>query len=118
MKPVHLAREAADELAEAATWYEKKQPGLGARLLGEVDHTFIAIAWRPAAFPPLRDIASNLNIRRSLMLHFPYAVVFVELENEIRILALAHINGIPTISSTALTHNFFHIGLSCRPRSK
>jgi hypothetical protein len=89
VKPVRLAREAADELHEAATWYEKKQAGLGSRLLEEVNRTFIVIASRPAAFPHLRDIGVDLNIRRSLMVYFPYAVIFVELEHEIRILALA-----------------------------
>jgi plasmid stabilization system protein ParE len=90
VKPVRLAREAANELTEAATWYEKKQSGLGERFLGEVNHTFVVITSRPAAFPRLSDIGVGLNIRRSLMFYFPYAVIFVELENEIRILALAH----------------------------
>jgi hypothetical protein len=65
VKPVGLSLEAVMELAEAASWYETHQPGLA-------------------------NTAVDLEIRRALLPRFPYALVFLELQTEIRVLAVAH----------------------------
>jgi plasmid stabilization system protein ParE len=78
------------ELAEAAAWYESRQTGLASRFLQEVDRAQHAIQSRPLSSPRLANTADDLVIRRVLLPRFPYALVFLELSKEIRILAIAH----------------------------
>jgi toxin ParE1/3/4 len=90
VKPVGLSPEAVTELAEAATWYETRQPGLAIRFLQEIDQARHAIQSRPLSFPRIAHTAVDLEIRRALLPRFPYALVFLELQTDIRVLALAH----------------------------
>ena len=90
MKSVRLSSEALQELAEAASWYETRQPGLAIRFLQDMDRAQQAIQSRPQSFPLLANMAVDLAIRRTLLPRFPYALVFFELPTEIRVLAIAH----------------------------
>jgi plasmid stabilization system protein ParE len=90
VKSIGLSLEAVAELAEAALWYETRQSGLAVRFLQEVDHTQQALQSRPLSFPRLATTSSDLVIRRAILPRFPYALVFLELPAEIRILAIAH----------------------------
>jgi plasmid stabilization system protein ParE len=90
MKPSRLDREASKELFEAAEWYESRQPGLAERLFDEIEHHLALVRERPSAFPILEASPPDLTIRRALLDRFPYALVFLELESEIRIIAVAH----------------------------
>ena len=90
MKPVSLSPEAVPELIEAASWYETRQPGLAVKFLQEIDQAQHAIQSRPLSFPRLANTAVDLEIRRALLPRFPYALVFLELQTEIRVLAIAH----------------------------
>ncbi len=62
MRPVRFDDEAAEELAAAALWYDEQNPGIGTKLTQ---------ATREAA----RRLAE---------------LIFIELLNEIRVLAVAH----------------------------
>lgn len=90
MKPIRLAPEAARELDEAAAWYESRQSGLARRFLDEFDALLPEIRLHPAAFPCLEDMPADLEIRRALMVRFPYALVFLEWQDKVRIVAVAH----------------------------
>jgi plasmid stabilization system protein ParE len=90
VKPVSLSPEAVVELTEAASWYEARQPGLAIRFLQEIDQAGHAIRSRPLSFPRLANMAADLVVRRALLPRFPYALVFLELQAEIRVLAIAH----------------------------
>ncbi len=90
MKQVRLALEATEELADAAAWYEARQPGLATKLLEEFERILVQISSRPQSFPRLRDTAPDLGIRRAVLPRFPYALVFLELADEIRVVAVAH----------------------------
>ena len=90
MKSVGLSPEAVVELTEAASWYENRQPGLAIRFLQEIDQARHAIQSRPLSFPRLANTSVDLAIRRALLPRFPYALVFLELQTEIRVLAVAH----------------------------
>ena len=90
VKPVRLQPEAAAELAEAAAWYDAHQPGLGSRLLDEVEHLLRALDSRPSAFPRLIDTSPEFELRRALLPRFPFGVVFLQLAEEIRVVAVAH----------------------------
>ncbi len=90
MKPVTLAPEAEDELLEAALWYDDREPGLGTDLLDEVERMVPMLGTLPESFPRLLDPDPTLGIRRALLPRFPYALVYRELEDHVRVLAVAH----------------------------
>ena len=72
MKPVRLAPDAVSELGEAAAWYESREPGLASRFIEEVEQVLPTIGARRRSFARL------------------FALVFTELDAEVRILAIAH----------------------------
>jgi plasmid stabilization system protein ParE len=90
LKPVRLSREADAEAEEAAVWYDGRQAGLGTEFLEELDRMTAMIAARPESFPRLLDVPGDDGVRRALLPRFPYAIVFTELAEEIRVLAVAH----------------------------
>ena len=90
MSAVRLSSEAVDELAEAAAWYGECQPGLELEFLAEIEQVLPLIGTSPESFPRLLDLPTDLVIRRALLPRFPYAVVFIDLATEIRVLAVAH----------------------------
>lgn len=90
MKDVRLSEEAIDELLEAAMWYRAQRPGLESEFLAEIDHVLPLIGNSPASFPRLLDLPEDLVIRRALLPRFPYAVIFMDVGEHVRVLAVAH----------------------------
>lgn len=90
MKPVRFEVQAKREFVEAVAWYEANQPGLADRFLDELERQLTKIRQHPLSFPILRDVPRELEVRRALLKRFPYGLMFVDLETEIQILALAH----------------------------
>jgi len=90
VKQVRLAPEAVEEIADAAAWYESRQSGLASKLFEEIERAMVLVGARPVSFPRLLDISPELDIRRAMLPRFPYALVFLALGDEIRILAVAH----------------------------
>lgn len=90
MTPVRFAPEVPGELSETVIWYEARRPGLGGDFLDEVEATLPLIGSRPRSFPRLEDVDESLEIRRAMLSRFPYAVVFLVREVEVRVLAVAH----------------------------
>ncbi len=90
MSAVRLSPEAVTELAEAAQWYAARRPGLEVEFLTEVERVLPLIGTSPASFPRLLDLPADLVVRRALLPRFPYAIVFMDLGTEIRVLAVAH----------------------------
>jgi len=87
---VRLFPEAVAELAEAADWYAARRPRLELDFLNQVERILLVIERSPASFPRLLDLPEDLGIRRALVPRFPYAVVFIDLGAEVRVLAVAH----------------------------
>ena len=90
MNVVRLSPEAIDELVEAAVWYRGRRPGLESEFLNEVERVLPLIESFPASFPRLLDVPADLVIRRALLPRFPYALIFMDLGEHIRVLAVAH----------------------------
>ncbi len=93
-KQVVLGAEAEEELTAAVEWYEERA-GLGRELLLAVRGAAMRIARRPASFPLVAHIPAALGVRRYLMQGFPYAVVFVELPDQVHVIAIAHLKRRP-----------------------
>lgn len=95
MSVVRLSPEAVDEIGEAAAWYRSQRPGLENEFLAEIERLLPLIGESPASFPRLMDLPEALGIRRALLPRFPYAVVFMDLQAEVRVLAVAHLRRRP-----------------------
>ena len=90
MKVVRLSPEAIDELVETAQWYQSSRPGLESEFVAEVDRVLPLIASSPKASPRLLDLPADLEIRRALLPRFPYTLIFMDLGEHVRVLAVAH----------------------------
>ncbi|HEV3456441.1 MAG TPA: type II toxin-antitoxin system RelE/ParE family toxin [Thermoanaerobaculia bacterium] len=89
-KPLLLEPEASRELEDAARWYEERRSGLGQRFLDAVASTLDRIVLYPAAGAPVPYVAIELAVRQAPVNRFPYHVVYLEMPEELRILAVAH----------------------------
>jgi plasmid stabilization system protein ParE len=87
MPRVKIAREAREELREAARWYEEQIAGLGRQLLDSV-HLVI----RGIGESPLRFAVVHRDVRRALVARFPYGVFYrIADDGGIVVLAILHL---------------------------
>lgn len=77
--------EAEAELIEAARYYEGCMPSLGGQFLDGLD-----IAVGKILEDPLRWRVIEQDVRRYLMLRFPFAIYYRLVPDQLRILALKH----------------------------
>jgi toxin ParE1/3/4 len=75
----------AQDIADAVDWYEEQTTGLGARLADDLEALKKRIVANPLQFPPFRR-----GSRRALLRTFPYALIFRQHGDEIRLLACFH----------------------------
>ena len=78
------------ELKDAVLYYNASQPRLGDEFRDEVWETIQRIKKFPEAWHPL-----SASIRRCQMNRFPYGLIYVASENEILIIAVAHLHRAP-----------------------
>jgi plasmid stabilization system protein ParE len=86
---VRLLGEADEELTAASIWYQQRGAGLGERLLEEAVEGFSAIGRNPRRFAKVR-FRTRRDIRRYLLPHFPYAIVYEVREKGCLVVAVAH----------------------------
>jgi plasmid stabilization system protein ParE len=87
--PVRVGEEAEAELVDAASWYESHREGLGAAFLGAVEATVARIAEAPRVGSMVPSLADP-DVRRRPVQRFPYHIVYMELPDHLRVLAIAH----------------------------
>ena len=88
MKPVIYHPEASAEFGAAVERYESLAVGLGESFVDEVEAIVTRIVESPAQFPVWQG---NPRFRKAVLPEtFPFAVFFRELNDCIRILAVAH----------------------------
>ena|SRR5438477_13128538 len=85
MRLVRLTAAAEDDLAEAVEWYEARSPGLGGRLIAEVDAAIGRISDSPHQFAVV-----HRSVRRALLRRFPYGLFFRERDSGVEIIACFH----------------------------
>lgn len=83
-------RLARRELTEAAEYYERESPGLGAAFLDAVESSVSAILEHPVAGTPIHE-----NVRRRLVQRFPYGVLYAVEDDSVRVLAVMHLKRRP-----------------------
>lgn len=83
------------EIDEAIAWYEQHGPELAVELAREVRKAFEDLVRVPNKTVVAPGIARELGVRRVLLHTFPYAVVILETQNTIHVLAFAHLKKTP-----------------------
>jgi plasmid stabilization system protein ParE len=73
------------EIAEAADWYEERQPGLRLKFINSVGETFSRIEENPWLYQPV-----HLDIRRAPVHRFPYGVFYAPIEGDVHVLAVVN----------------------------
>lgn len=91
-RTTRITDSASEEFSAAVRWYESQRLGLGAEMFDAVVTTIQRIEQQPesgaAAHPETRT-------RRTLVERFPYQVVYRLTQDEIEILAIAHLKRRP-----------------------
>jgi toxin ParE2 len=87
---LRLLEPAQQELDEAVSWYAAQAPGLGDAFLVEVLRAFDLIERFPAAWHPL-----GTHTRRCRLARFPYGVIFARDNDDLLVLAVAHLHRRP-----------------------
>ncbi|MEM9460049.1 MAG: type II toxin-antitoxin system RelE/ParE family toxin [Myxococcota bacterium] len=95
MTTIRIDPEADDELLAAFDWYEARRPGLGQEFTDAVDEAVTRLAALPEASTPVPKIPPDIPARRVFLKRFPYTVVFMRVEEEIVVLAYAHMKRKP-----------------------
>lgn len=94
MTQVRYHRLAEEEAAEALVWYESQQPGLGDRLIGELERAEVAISKSPETWPIWPETKPEIGIRRFLLSRFPFGVAYIIDDSPI-IIAVVHLRRRP-----------------------
>ncbi|MEW6688715.1 MAG: hypothetical protein AB1452_06435 [Pseudomonadota bacterium] len=90
MRRVRIHEAAAEEASEAAAWYEKERPGLGADFEHAVDAALDLLEEEIVPLVSVPGVAGTRGVKRLLLRRFPYAVVVRESAGEIVVIAFAH----------------------------
>ena len=87
---LRLDPEAKRELRDAIAYYAERSKPAARMLRDRIRDTSRRIADRPLSFPALVQPALDPPVRRALVPDFPFAIVFLVLDDAIQILAIAH----------------------------
>ncbi len=90
MKPVVFLPEAEQEMLEVAIYYQSQASGLGVDYLSEVERAVQAIAESPMTWPIIEG-----ELRRRLVRRFPFGILYHIEQEEIIIVAVAHVRRKP-----------------------
>lgn len=82
--------EAEDELLAAAKWYERRRPGLGKEFRIAIAEAMDRLSLAPRAASPVLTVPASLEARQIFVKRFPYAIVFIEHDIDLWVVAFAH----------------------------
>ena len=89
-KRILVVEEAEAELVAAVRWYDARRSGLGSEFRDSIDNALRKLVERPVAAAPVAGVSPVIGAKRVFVERFPYAVVFLERDSEIWVLAFAH----------------------------
>ncbi len=87
---VRFEDEADEEYRLAGRWYEEQREHLGLEFFDAVDAAIERILELPRSGARVPRVPSDLPVRRLPVKRFPYHVVYLDTDAQIRILAIAH----------------------------
>jgi len=88
---LRLHRGATEEFDAAADWYESREVTLGQEFIASVDAAIDQLVENPDLGGRVADSA----VRRLPLRKFPYAIIYVRRENELFVVAIAHMHRRP-----------------------
>ncbi|OHB74122.1 MAG: plasmid stabilization protein [Planctomycetes bacterium RBG_16_55_9] len=91
MKKIRFLDPAEQEMLDAAHYYESQAVGLGEDFLSKVENAVRDVAAHPDMWPVIR-----LDIRRRLVHRFPYGILYKIDDEEIVVVAVAHLRRHPS----------------------
>src|SRR5690349_4664619 len=86
---------AAEELERGVLWYEHERPGKGAELADEAERLMNELATAGVKGAVVPGVRRDLPVRRRLLPNFPYAIIYVETDDALYVLAVAHLKRRP-----------------------
>ncbi len=90
-RPLRVEPEAEEELAAAAARYESESPGLGMALIAAVREEFSRLQEFPCLGTLVPKVTKKLGVRRRLLTRrFPFGIVYLDLDSELVVIAVAH----------------------------
>lgn len=87
---VRVSTEAAEELIEAAAWYELGVPGLGDQLVDTFEQATTRLSEPNPPLVPVIGEAAKLGAKRLILQRFPFSIVTITKSHEIIVVAFAH----------------------------
>ena len=87
--------DAEREVDEAIDWYEGEQDGLGQDFVRTLRAAVVHLQETPSEGGKLPGSPRDADVRRYRLPRFPYVVLFVEVEDEYQVLAVAHLRRRP-----------------------
>lgn len=84
---LRLLPEAQQEIDDAFDCYEAQRTGLGSRFIAALEKGYDLVENYPRAWPRIRRCARWHKLNR-----FPYAIVHVQREHDIVVIAVSHLN--------------------------
>lgn len=94
-KPWRVRPSAEREIEAAIDWYEARGRGVGADLRALVTEGIARLRAEPNLGGPVLGVGGPVPFRRLLLPRFPYALVFVELDDAYELVALMHLRRRP-----------------------
>ena len=89
-RTVRILGDAAEEAIEAAAWYERQRPGLGADFFVAFDDAVDLVQEQLVPLSRCPGRAGVSGARRVILKRFPYDIVIVEHAAELIVIAVAH----------------------------
>ncbi|MEX2715788.1 MAG: type II toxin-antitoxin system RelE/ParE family toxin [Candidatus Sigynarchaeota archaeon] len=85
-----ILREAEEELRDAARFYDSRATGLGLDFISEVEKAIQSVKDAPESWPIIEG-----KVRRRLLSRFPFGILYYIDENQVIIVAIAHLRRKP-----------------------
>lgn len=102
MISLHYSTAASEDVLAACLWLEEVQPGLGERLLDELDRLANRVRQNPEMYERFSGTRSSGFCRRVVLRTFDYALVYRVLPESIEVLGLLHCRLDPAIAASRL----------------
>jgi toxin ParE1/3/4 len=90
MRSVRLLESAVAEATEAAAWYESHRAGLGSEFREELKLALDTLLEIPFLGKPWPGRLGERGVRRTTLRRFPFFLVFVTVDSDFVVLAVAH----------------------------
>ena len=90
MRALRIHAAAVDEAVEAAAWYERERPGLGAEFERAIDAALDLLEEEIVPLTSVPGAAGARGVKRLILRRFPYSVIVHVRGTEILVIAFAH----------------------------